>query len=343
MPEFDLIRLIARRAGAPRADAPLGIGDDAAVLALGARERLVSCVDTLVAGVHFPADTGPADLGWKALAVNLSDLAAMGAEPRFALLALTMPGDDADFVRHFASGFHALARRHGVALVGGDTTRGPLSVTVTALGAVPDGAAIRRDGARVGDVVYASGTLGDAAAGLAVAEGRLADVPVATARALRRRLDRPEPRVALGLALRGLATAMIDVSDGLLADLSHVLAASRVGARIVRDRVPVSAALRRAVPEAEARARFACAGGDDYELVFTAPRASAAQVFAAAERAGVPVTPIGLIERGRALVVVDGDGRPWDPGRRGYVHFDAASATPRAVRRPRRAAPRKTR
>ncbi len=184
---------------------------------------------------------------------------------------------------------------------------------------------------------------GYAAAGLAVAEGRLAGLPAATARALRRRLDRPEPRVALGLALRGFASAMIDVSDGLLADLGHVLAASQVGARIVRDRVPVSAALRRAVPDADARARFACAGGDDYELLFTAPRARAPDVFAAAEQAGVPVTPIGLIERGRALVVVDGEGRPWDPGRRGYVHFEAASATPRAARRTRRAAPRQTR
>jgi thiamine-monophosphate kinase len=343
MSEFDLIHLIARRAGAARADVALGIGDDAAVLGLGSGERLVACVDTLVAGVHFPAGTAPADLGWKALAVNLSDLAAMGAEPRFALLALTLPADDADYVRDFASGFHGLARRHGVVLVGGDTTRGPLSVTVTALGAVPDGAAIRRAGATAGDVVYASGSLGDAAAGLAMVEGRLAGLPAETARALRRRLDRPEPRVALGLALRGLASAMIDVSDGLLADLGHVLAASRVGARIVRDRVPVSAALRRAVPDADARAGFACAGGDDYELVFAAPRARAAEVFAAAERAGVPVTPIGRIERGRALVVVDGDGRPWQPERRGYVHFDAASAASRAARRTRRVAPGRAR
>lgn len=332
MPEFDLIDLIARRAGAVRPDVALGIGDDAAVLDRARGEQLVACVDTLVAGVHFPLDTAPADLGWKSLAVNLSDLAAMGAAPRFALLALTLPDDDPAFVRGFGTGFDALARRHAVALVGGDTTRGPLSISVTALGALPRGAALRRAGARVGDEVWVSGTFGDAAAGLALLAGRIGAVTPRDAKALRRRLDRPEPRVALGLALRGLASAAIDVSDGLLADLGHVLAASGVGARIERDAVPVSPALRRAVPDSESRARLALAGGDDYELVFTAPPSRAARVLAAAAQARTRVARIGRIEASRRLVVVDRDGRPWDPGRRGYVHFDAVAA-PRAARR----------
>lgn len=321
MPEFDLIDLLARSAAEPRADVVLGIGDDAAVLGLARGEQLVACVDTLVAGVHFPLDTSPADLGWKSLAVNLSDLAAMGAAPRFALLSMTLPTDDRAFVRAFAAGFQALARRHGVALVGGDTTRGPLSVSVTALGAVPRGTALRRAGAVLDDDIWVSGTLGNAAAGLAVVEGRLDKLAPRDANALRRRLDRPEPRVSLGLALRGLASAMIDVSDGLLADLGHVLAASRVGARIARDAVPVSGALRRTVPDAAARARYALAGGDDYELVFTAPASRAQSVLVAAANARVPVTRIGRIERGREPVVVDADGRPWNPGRKGYVHF----------------------
>lgn len=334
MPEFDLIDLIARRAGATRADVALGIGDDAAVLELARGERLVACVDTLVAGVHFPPGTAPADLGWKSLAVNLSDLAAMGAEPRFALLALTLPDDDPVLVRGFSAGFDALARRHGVALVGGDTTRGPLSISVTALGALPRGAALGRGGARVGDEIWVSGTLGDAAAALALLDARSGTVAPRDAATLKRRLDRPEPRVALGLALRGLATAAIDVSDGLLADLDHVLAASRVGARIERDRIPVSPVLRRVVPDAEARARLALAGGDDYELVFTARPSRAARLLAAAAQARTRITRIGRIEAAPRLVVVDRDGRPWDPGRRGYVHFDV-SAAPRAAGRTR--------
>jgi thiamine-monophosphate kinase len=259
----------------------------------------------------------------------------MGAEPRFAMLALTLPADDPAFVRGFAAGFDRLARRYDVALVGGDTTRGPLSASVTALGAVPRGMALRRAGACVGDEVWVSGTLGDAAAALALWRGELAQVSPRAAARLRRRLDRPEPRVALGLALRRLVSAAIDISDGLLADLSHVLAASKVGARIERDAVPVSLALRQAVPDADTRARFALAGGDDYELLFTAPPSRAAKLRAAAAAVGVPIARIGRIEAGHRLVVVDGDGRTWDPGRRGYVHFETAA--PRAARRPRRA------
>jgi thiamine-monophosphate kinase len=322
MPEFDLIDLLARRAGTARSDVALGIGDDAALLDFARAEQLVACVDTLIAGVHFPPGTAPEDLGWKSLAVNLSDLAAMGAEPRFALLALTLPDDDRAFVHGLARGFDRLARRHGVALVGGDTTRGPLSISVTALGAAPRNAALRRAGAQVGDEIWVSGTLGDAAAGLAVVEGRLDEVAPRDAIALRRRLDRPTPRVALGLALRGIASAAIDVSDGLLADLGHVLASGGVGAQITRERVPVSPSLRRAVANVERRARFALAGGDDYELVFTAPAARSALVLEAASTSGVRVTRIGAITRSQRIAVLDAEGRAWDPGCHGYVHFD---------------------
>jgi thiamine-monophosphate kinase len=322
MPEFDLIDLLARRAGAVRSEVAIGIGDDAAVLGRARGEQLVACVDTLVAGVHFPLDTTPADLGWKSLAVNLSDLAAMGAEPRFALLSMTLPTDDRAFVRGFAAGFNTLARRHAVALVGGDTTRGPLSISVTALGVVPRGAALRRAGARVGDEIWVSGTLGDAAAGLALVQHRLPATSPRDARALRRRLDRPVPRVTLGLALRGIASAAIDVSDGLLADLGHLLRASGVGASLARDGVPVSPSLRRAAPDAELRARLAFAGGDDYELVFTAPAARSARVLEAASTSGVRVTRIGTITRSKGITLLDAEGRAWDPGCHGYVHFD---------------------
>ncbi len=321
MPEFDLIDLIARRAGAIRGDVAIGIGDDAAVLDLARGERLVACVDTLVAGVHFPDGTAPADLGWKALAVNLSDLAAMGAEPRFALLALTLPDDDPAFVRAFAAAFAALARRHGVALVGGDTTRGPLSISVTALGALPRGAALRRDGARIGDAVWTSGTLGDAAAGLAWLDGRIGAAAPRDAKALRHRLDRPEPRVTLGLALRGLASAAIDVSDGFAQDLVHVLESSGVRATVNEPALPGYAGLAAPGIATELARRCLLAGGDDYELVFTAPPARRGEVEAIGRELGLALARVGTIERGApALTVLDAEGRPV-PLPRGYDHF----------------------
>lgn len=321
--EFDLIARIRARAGL-RDDVVLGIGDDAALLAPPPGRQLVVAMDMLNEGVHFPQVTAPADLGWKALAVNLSDLAAMGAEPAWCTLALSLPRAEAAWIDGFLDGFCALAGQHGVALVGGDTTRGPLSVCVTVHGFAAPGAALRRDAARIGDDVWVSGTLGDAAAAL----WRLAtpDAPPGTdaahaATALRRRLDRPTPRVELGRALTGVAHACVDVSDGLLADLGHVVRASGIGARLELPVLPASVALR-ALFDADALAPLQCAGGDDYELCFTASPEAAADVLRAAQSAGTPVTRIGRIVAGEGVVVVGADGTSWQPPRTGYVHFD---------------------
>ena len=315
MAEFDLIERIRRRAAQARDDVVLGIGDDAAVLRVPPGRLLVVATDTLNAGVHFPEGTAPADIGWKSLAVNLSDLAAMGATPAWCTLSLSLPEGDAGWVEGFLDGFLELAASLRMALVGGDTTRGPLSICATVHGLVGEGAALRRDGARVGDDVWVSGTLGDAAGALSLGQ-RCPD-------ALRNRLDRPEPRIALGLALAGVATSAIDVSDGLLADLGHVCTASGVGARIDLDLLPASAALRDAF-DAAARRGLQAAGGDDYELCFTAAAAQRQAVAEAARDSGTPLTRIGSIVAGAEVQALDADDRPWQPPRTGYAHFDTA-------------------
>jgi thiamine-monophosphate kinase len=313
--EFDLIARIRARA-AVRDDVILGIGDDAALLRPPAAMQLAVAMDTLNAGVHFPIDSAPADLGWKALAVNLSDLAAMGAAPAWCTLSLSLPDGDAGFVDGFLDGFLALAEQHHLALVGGDTTRGPLSICVTAHGFVEPGTALRRDGAQVGDEIWVSGTLGDAAGALAQCKpgGRI-DA------ALRARLDRPTPRVALGRALRGVASSCIDVSDGLLADLGHVCAASGVGAMVDVDAVPASEALRAAF-DADARRGLQAGGGDDYELCFTAPVGACAVALRAAAAAGVAVARIGRIASGTGVAARAGDGSDWSAAAIGWRHFD---------------------
>ena len=292
--EFDLIARIRRRIAA-RDDVALGIGDDCALLAPPPGMQLAVTMDTLNAGVHFPADTAPADIGWKALAVNLSDLAAMGAQPAWCTLALSLPQADAAWLEAFCDGFLALAQAHGIALVGGDTTRGPLAVTLTAHGFVPAGAALRRDGARVGDEVWVSGTLGDAAGALAQWQAGGAIAPP-----LRARLDRPTPRVALGLALRGIASSCIDISDGLLADLAHITRASGVGAELEADALPASPALGAAFAS-EAMRRLQATGGDDYELCFTAAATQREAVQALGARLGLPLARIGRIVAGSGV------------------------------------------
>src|SRR5437762_484766 len=264
--EFALIERYFRGCGAQRPDVLAGIGDDAALLSVAPDAELVAATDTLVAGVHFPHQSPPASIGHRALAVNLSDLAAMGARPAWALLALTLPDADEGWLAQFAAGFGALARAHEVALVGGDTTRGPLCVTVQLLGHVPRGEALRRCGGRAGDALFVSGTPGDAAAGLALEERRLAAEPLALAY-LRERVLRPTPRMALGERLRGHASACIDVSDGLLGDAGKLARASQTGVEISFAAVPVSEPLVRAVGEEQART-LALTGGDDYELLF---------------------------------------------------------------------------
>lgn len=320
--EFDLIRRYFTR---PRdAAAPgvvLGVGDDAALLAPTPGTRIVVTVDTLVAGVHFPGDTPPADIGWKALAVNLSDLAAMGAAPRACLLALTLPEENDEWIAQFARGFFALADQSGCALVGGDTTGGPLSITVTVLGEVPAGAALTRGGARAGDLVCVSGTPGEAALGLARWQAGSRDAQDAAIA----RLLRPSPRLQLGMALRGVASACIDVSDGLLGDLAHiiesssVLAGATLGADIDLAVLPHSPLL--ASLSDETAREYILAGGDDYELCFTVRPAQHAALLAAAAKSGTAVTVIGRVTTSGELRCLDERGQAWQPRRRGWEHF----------------------
>ncbi len=312
--EFALIDRIRARARS-RADVLLGIGDDAAILRIPAGHDLVVTSDTLVAGVHFPAETAAADIGWKALAVNLSDLAAMGATPAWCTLALTLPDADADWVDGFLDGFLELAERHDVALVGGDTTSGPLSITVTAHGLVPEGQALRRDGAHAGDEVWVTGSIGDAAGALAQWRAR-----GPSSAKLRHRLDRPTPRIDAGLALRGLATAGIDLSDGLAADLGHVLAASGVGARIDLGRLPTSRTLADHFEEAK-RWPLQLSGGDDYELCFTAPASAAFAIEQALSACEVTATVIGRLVAEPGLHCTTPEGDPYTPAVAGFQHF----------------------
>lgn len=316
--EFDLIDAIRARVNIARDDVALGIGDDAALTRVAPGHQLVACVDTLVADVHFPRDTAPEDLGWKSLAVNLSDLAAMGAVPAWTLLALTLPDADARFAERFAKGFAALARAHDVALIGGDTTQGPLSVTVTALGTVPPGEALTRAGARAGDAVFVTGTLGDAAGAL-----RLLRDPgkgAAHAGILFAHLNRPQPRIAAGLALRRIANACIDVSDGLLADLGHVCVASGVAAELEGEVLPLSSALT-AVFDAATCRELALAGGDDYELCFTVPADRTPDVAAALAQAGCDATRIGRVVAGSGVRVLDAHGNEVATPQAGWEHF----------------------
>lgn len=322
MSEFDLIaRLHERLAGIAPGQLELGIGDDAALWRPGPGMDQVACCDTLIAGRHFLADADPANIAWKALAVNLSDLAAMAATPRAALLALSLPQmPEAAWLERFCTGWSALARAHDLALAGGDTTRGPvLALTVTCLGEVPHGRALRRDGARPGDGLYVSGTLGDAAAGLAIQRGELVvDEPLQPA--LLARLHRPTPRLALGLLLRELASSAIDISDGLVADLGHVLAASSVGAVLEVDALPCSPALQAAL-SGPARLECQLHGGDDYELCFTVPPAREATLAALCQAHDLAVTRIGRITADAGLRLVDGDGRERPAAGRGWDHF----------------------
>lgn len=315
--EFDLIDRIRARSRA-RDDIVLGIGDDAALLQPQPGHWLAVTADTLNEGVHFPPETQAADIGWKTLAVNLSDLAAMGATPAWGTLALSLPAAEAGWIDAFADGFFALADAHDWRLVGGDTTRGPLSLSVTAFGQVPHGQALRRDGAQVGDDVWVSGTLGDAACALHLWQQGVLDVSHAAhdhdMEYLRQRLLRPRPRLSLGLALRGLASAAVDISDGLLADLGHIAVRSGVAAQIDVSEVPVSVSARRVCSEPVAR-EAALRGGDDYELCFTASRGQRSAIGMLSQRLQLPLTCIGHISAGKG-VNVEGA-----PSAGGYQHF----------------------
>jgi len=316
--EFALIERYFRTCGAQRADVALGVGDDAALLVPPAGSELVAATDTLVAGVHFPDGSPAASIGHRALAVNLSDLAAMGARPAWALLALTLPETDEAWLAEFAAGFSTLARAHEVALVGGDTTRGPLCVTVQLLGHVPRGTALRRAGARDGDALFVSGTPGDAAAGLALEQGRLR-APQDARSYLRERFLWPTPRVALGERLRDYASACIDVSDGLLGDAAKLVGASHAGAALTFEELPVSEPLLTVLGEAAAR-ELALTGGDDYELCFAVPPPQLTRLLAELPPQRWGYTRIGTV-RADAGVVVVRDGTVIEFSHSGYQHF----------------------
>lgn len=324
--EFELIRRFFERPATP-GRALLGIGDDCALIAAGEEGVLAVSTDMLVAGRHFFDDVEPEALGHKALAVNLSDLAAMGARPLGFTLALALPGADEAWLGAFARGLFALADAHGCELVGGDTTRGPLNLCITVFGSVPPAQALRRDRARVGDELWVSGALGAAAWALARrlrAGAWPATCDAALARA-RGRLERPEPRVALGLALRGVAHAAIDLSDGLAGDIGHVLERSSaetgvaLGADLEAAALPIDPVLD-GLPEAR-RLELALAGGDDYELLFTAPASARREVLDAGARIGLTLSRIGRIEAGAGLRLRDPHGRPIAFHARSFDHF----------------------
>jgi thiamine-monophosphate kinase len=313
--EFDLIRRHFTRS-TPRA--VLGVGDDCALLAPTPGMHWAVSSDMLVEGRHFLSTVAPERLGHKALAVNLSDLAACGAQPVCLTLALALPQADDRFLAPFAQGLLALADAHQIELVGGDTTAGPLNICITVMGQVPPGAALLRSGARVGDDVWVSGCLGDARLALEVFRGHLA-LPGDNFEAVRRAMEMPQPRVALGLALRGVATSAIDLSDGLLGDLGHVLKSSGVAAVIELDALPRSPVLAAQSPALQELCVLA--GGDDYELLFTAPPSRRQAVLAAGQEAGVALTRCGHIKAGSGLQVVDKAGRHVTHSLKGFDHF----------------------
>ncbi len=313
--EFDLIRQFFTR---ETPSAVLGVGDDAALLAPTPGMQLAVSTDMLVEGTHFAPQDGPGTVGYKSLAVNLSDMAAMGATPRWVTLALSLPGADEVWLRGFAGGFFSLAQKFGVELVGGDTTRGPLAICVQIIGEVPPGQALRRDGAHGGDEIWVSGVLGDAALALAHLQRRVELMPMEAASCLPR-LRVPLPRVELGLALRGVATSAIDISDGLLADLGHILECSGVGAEIHFEALPLSEVASCYI-EQEAVRNCVLAGGDDYELCFTAPPERHAEVLSIAQRIGLPLACIGTIKESSGLNVLQA-GQPMTIKATGFDHF----------------------
>ena len=318
--EFELIeRFFSRSRAAARDDVVLGVGDDAALLRLPPGMELVAAVDTLVAGRHFPLDCDPRSIGHRALAVNLSDMAAMGATPAWATLALTLPSADARWLEGFSRGLLALAEAHGVALVGGDTTAGPLTISIQILGHVPAGTALRRDGAQPGDLLAVSGTLGDSGAGLALVTGRLAATDLPAAAAVTQRFDYPTPRVRFGDIARGLASAAMDLSDGLAGDLPKLARASGLAAHVDVAQLPLSSALRSLVSLQQAR-DWALAAGDDYELLLAVPPQHRDELAAAARRLDLNFAVIGELRRGNGVHWTLGGGSFAAPDR-GYDHF----------------------
>lgn len=315
--EFDLIKQFFTASTPSRDDVVLGIGDDCAILSCLPDKEMVVSIDTLVEGVHFFADVDPKKLGHKALAVSLSDLAAMGAEPAWFTLALTLPEADSVWLEAFSQGMAELASKHQVELIGGDTTRGPLTISIQVHGFVDKGKALRRDGAQVGDVIAVTGTIGDAGAGLALYQSQSLTLSDVDQDYLKQRLECPTPRLEVGRAIHDVAHSAIDISDGLLADLGHILKHSGVGAEVNIAALPLSSAL--CVIAHEQAVTYALTAGDDYELCFTVSE----QDWQRLSERGLPLTKIGRIVEQPSLRLVDGNGEAVNlPNINGYQHFE---------------------
>lgn len=317
--EFDIIKEFFARQQINTDLVPVGIGDDAAVINTSANEQLLISVDTLNIGVHFPQQTSAFDIGYKALAVNLSDIAAMGGEPKWFTLAMSLPEANHEWLEAFTAGLSALALQHNLNLVGGDTTRGPLSITIQIAGTVPTGQSLQRRGARVDDNIYVTGTLGDAAAALQICQSAMS-ADARTSERLLHRLNRPVPRVSIGMTLRGIATACIDISDGLAADLGHLLEAGGVGAEIELASLPRSSAMDALLVQESQVQDWQLYGGDDYELCFTAPATQHDRIMAISEEQHCPITCIGKITREQGLFCQE-DTQLLPVVIRGYEHF----------------------
>lgn len=319
MTEFDIIKNYFATQMEHRSDVILGIGDDAALVSVPKGQELTITTDTLINNVHFPETTRAYDIGYKALAVNLSDLAAMGATPAWVTLALTLPKADEVWIEQFCEGFFTLANRHRVQLIGGDLTHGPLTITIQALGLTPQGKAIRRSTAKPGDLIYVTGTLGDAGLGLAFLQNKVELAP-SVQKFLQDRLNHPEPRISTGEKLLGLANSAIDISDGLAADLTHILEASNVGAKLYVDRLPFSYELKQSV-SIEQAINLALTAGDDYELCFTIPAAKRSELEKQLSTQSCRITCIGEITSDPSLILLYENGNPYHGSINGYQHF----------------------
>jgi thiamine-monophosphate kinase len=318
--EFSLIARYFDRVKNARRDVETGIGDDCALLNVPEKQTLAISTDTLVSGIHFLPDIDPADLAYKALAVNVSDLAAMGADPAWLTLALTLPNVDEVWLKAFSDSLFEQLNYYDMQLIGGDTTRGPLAMTLGIHGYVPAGRAIKRSGARPGDWIYVTGTPGDSAAGLAILQHRLQVSDANDSNYLVQRHLRPTPRVLHGQAMRGLANAAIDLSDGLISDLGHILNASECGARIDLDALPYSEAMKRHV-DAEQAVRWALSGGEDYELCFTVPELNRGALEVAVAHLGAPITCIGQMSADVEGMLFTRDDKAVTLDWKGYDHF----------------------
>lgn len=317
MSEFDLIQQHFTKT---TNHTNLGVGDDAALISVSAGMELAISVDMLVAGTHFFADADAYKLGWKALAVNVSDMAAMGANPKWATLAIALPNNDSTWLGQFSNGFFACAKAFNIDLIGGDTTRGPLTISVQIMGEVPRGLAIKRSSAKVGDDIWVSGTLGDAALALAHMQDNVT-LPEDEFISCAKSLHTPQPRVALGLALRDIANSAIDISDGLLADLGHILDASKVGAVLQLQALPKSQAMKNNFPN-KLTQQMILAGGDDYELCFTAPVEMQTKIVRLSESLGLQLSHIGHITQSSGLIVIGLDNEVLNIKETGFDHFN---------------------